>query len=226
MNYKNIYEALIARAQSSRILSYTETHHIMPKCLGGSDDKTNLVDLTPEEHYLAHLLLVKIYPRESKIIFAANMMCLNSETHQRNTNKRYSWLKKLFISECRKRTGEANGATGTMWITNQVENKKIKSTENIPDGWSKGRKVKDDIQKECCACHATFSIQAKYKKRKTCSEICHKQYLTEVHTKTNHASKKVIIDGVEYISISEAARQLGVVEGTIRLRLKKINKSN
>jgi len=29
--------------------------------MGGSDDKSNLVDLTPEEHFLAHQLLLKIH---------------------------------------------------------------------------------------------------------------------------------------------------------------------
>lgn len=39
---------------------YFETHHIVPKSLGGTDDKNNLVNLTAREHYIAHLLLVKI----------------------------------------------------------------------------------------------------------------------------------------------------------------------
>lgn len=36
---------------------YTEVHHIIPKCLGGSDEYDNLVRLTSEEHYLAHWYL-------------------------------------------------------------------------------------------------------------------------------------------------------------------------
>ena len=38
-----------------------EKHHIRPKSEGGSDDETNLVNLTAREHYVAHLLLAKIY---------------------------------------------------------------------------------------------------------------------------------------------------------------------
>jgi len=39
-----------------------------------------------------------------------------------------------------KQSGNANSQFGTMWITNGVENKKIKKDSNIPDGWYKGRK--------------------------------------------------------------------------------------
>ena len=40
---------------------YKEAHHIVPKCLGGSNEHDNLVDLTAREHYIAHILLAKIY---------------------------------------------------------------------------------------------------------------------------------------------------------------------
>ena len=41
--------------------TYTECHHIVPQSEGGSDDTDNLVNLTAREHYIAHLLLAKIY---------------------------------------------------------------------------------------------------------------------------------------------------------------------
>ena len=37
--------------------------------------------------------------------------------------------------------GEKNSQFGTMWITNNLENKKIKKTDIIPDGYHKGRKM-------------------------------------------------------------------------------------
>jgi len=36
--------------------------------------------------------------------------------------------------------GNKNSQFGTMWITNGIENKKIKNDSNIPEGWYKGRK--------------------------------------------------------------------------------------
>ena len=38
-------------------------HHIIPKHVGGTDDQSNLVELTVEEHANAHLLLWKKYGR-------------------------------------------------------------------------------------------------------------------------------------------------------------------
>ena len=40
---------------------YHERHHITPKCMGGTNDNENLIDLFAREHYIAHLLLAKIY---------------------------------------------------------------------------------------------------------------------------------------------------------------------
>lgn len=91
MNYSKIYQDLIKRGQGRILSAFTEKHHIIPRCLGGLDNVENLVNLTPEEHYLAHLLLVKIY-NTRELIFAANMMCRGHKG--RNNNKRYGWLKR------------------------------------------------------------------------------------------------------------------------------------
>lgn len=57
--YSKHYIALIESRKSRSITGYTEKHHIVPKSLGGTNDKDNLVRLTAREHYIAHLLLVK-----------------------------------------------------------------------------------------------------------------------------------------------------------------------
>lgn len=98
MNYKKHYDSLILRAQNRILDSYTETHHIIPRCLDGTDDKENLVELTPEEHYVAHQLLVKIYPKIPKLVFALVIMTGKNKTIRRN--KLYGWLKRK-ISEAR-----------------------------------------------------------------------------------------------------------------------------
>lgn len=72
MNYEIIYNRIISNAlirglDKKSLEFYTESHHIKPKCLGGSDDKTNLVLLTAREHFIVHMLLVKIYPDEVKL---------------------------------------------------------------------------------------------------------------------------------------------------------------
>jgi hypothetical protein len=48
---------------------------------------------------------------------------------------------KLKIGEAnsQKQKGEGNSQFGTCWITNGTENKKIKKTEKLPNGWKFGR---------------------------------------------------------------------------------------
>lgn len=99
MNYSRHYNTLIDRARTRTILPgiYFEKHHIIPKCLGGNNEPDNIVNLFPEEHYIAHLLLVKIHPTEKKLVYAARLMCRDSKNTKRN-NKEYAWLKERFIN--------------------------------------------------------------------------------------------------------------------------------
>ena len=66
MNYQRIYNEMIQNAKQRNITGYTETHHILPKSMGGSDDENNLVRLTAREHYIAHWLLTKFVPEENR----------------------------------------------------------------------------------------------------------------------------------------------------------------
>ncbi len=96
MNYQKHYNLLIERAKIRSILpsEYKEKHHVIPRCMNGTDESSNLVPLFPEEHFLAHLLLVKIYPSNQKLIYAANMM-----SNRIHSNKEYAWLKQKFSSQ-------------------------------------------------------------------------------------------------------------------------------
>jgi len=95
MNYQKIYDTLVRRGQNRILEGYSEKHHIVPRCLGGTDEATNLVSLTPEEHYLCHLLLVKIYPNNIRLVKAAMFMVSANKDQQRN-NKAYGWLKRQY----------------------------------------------------------------------------------------------------------------------------------
>ena len=57
----------------------------------------NIAILTPEEHYLAHLLLCKIYPNNKKLLFAAVFMTTGSQSKVRN-NKLYGWLRRQYAT--------------------------------------------------------------------------------------------------------------------------------
>ena len=79
MDYFKIYSALCNKGTQSRNLEYSEVHHIIPRCLGGTDDITNLVRLTYREHYIAHWLLTKIHKTEPKIYYA--FLCMIRDPH-------------------------------------------------------------------------------------------------------------------------------------------------
>jgi hypothetical protein len=94
MNYQQHYTNLILKSQGR---TEGERHHIIPKCMGGTNTKSNIARLTPEEHYVAHQLLVKIYPGETKLVYAAHMM-----GGTRPGNKVYGWLRRQFTENISK----------------------------------------------------------------------------------------------------------------------------
>lgn len=57
-------------------------------------------------------------------------------------NKKHSMETKNKISDImkEKQSGDLNSQFGTIWITNGLENKKIKKESEIPEGWNRGRK--------------------------------------------------------------------------------------
>jgi hypothetical protein len=98
MDYQKIYNTLVRRGQSRILEGYSEKHHIVPRCIGGTDEVTNLVSLTPEEHYLCHLLLVKIHPNNIRLVRSAMFMVSANKDQQRN-NKVYGWLKRQYSDD-------------------------------------------------------------------------------------------------------------------------------
>lgn len=74
--YYKTYNSLIDKCLKSTYSSdvYTEKHHILPKCMGGTDNQSNLVIMSAREHIIAHLLLMNAFPEISGLTFAANCM--------------------------------------------------------------------------------------------------------------------------------------------------------
>lgn len=80
MDYEKIYNRFIEYFKSTKPIDrlikrnpndfrvksdylYCETHHILPKALGGKDDEENLVVLLPEEHVFIHHLRYKVFDK-------------------------------------------------------------------------------------------------------------------------------------------------------------------
>lgn len=105
MDYNKHYGLLIYRAKCRELEGYVEKHHIHPRCLGGSNDHTNIAVLTAEEHYLAHLLLVKMYPDNVSLAQAAHAMGIKDPKKQYNNRSKieiYGWVRRR-ASEAKKK---------------------------------------------------------------------------------------------------------------------------
>jgi len=99
MDYQKIYDQIINRAKNRKLEGYKERHHIIPKCMNGSNDKSNLVNLTAREHFICHWLLIRIYPFNQKLAHSFWMMCTKkSKRHQYYTisSRVYSEAKEMF----------------------------------------------------------------------------------------------------------------------------------
>ena len=74
MNYSRIYNTIVDRAVSQKrtkgVCTYYERHHIIPRCLGGTNCSSNLVLLTAKEHRIAHACLHLLNPTHPGLALA------------------------------------------------------------------------------------------------------------------------------------------------------------
>lgn len=103
LNYFALYQKIIDAAKSSPCPTKGEWHHIVPRSMGGNNSPENLIKLTYKAHFIAHRILVKIFPENRSMIHAANMM---ASIH--NSSKSYSFLRHK-ISEIMKNNRRGAG---------------------------------------------------------------------------------------------------------------------
>jgi hypothetical protein len=141
MNYKNIYNQIINNAKlKNRVKNgseYYEEHHIIPKCIGGGNETENLVLLTFREHFVCHLLLVKIHHQNYKLVFALNALCQN----ERMTSRMYEKVRILYIKMLKNNSEWKNKIASTMckkiWMKKESDNKCIRVFENEVEDFKK-----------------------------------------------------------------------------------------
>lgn len=108
MNYLNSYTSIIENAKTVNRkrtkFEYFENHHIVPKCVGGTDETSNLVLLTAKEHFVCHHLLTKIY-NDPKLKFAFWAMCnqMSGRREYKINSATYNQAKENFAIENSKR---------------------------------------------------------------------------------------------------------------------------
>jgi hypothetical protein len=227
MEYLKIYNRIVERATNRDVLGYVEKHHIIPKCLGGDNKKSNIILLTAKEHYICHKLLCEIYPNESKLKYAFWRMCnvANNKYQERNykvSAKVYSRIKGEISLITSKRT--KNYSVEMRKLIGEKVSKKLKGRPSGKKGISKPE-------------HSEWMKENNPFRGKTHSEE-HIQKLREVNSepksekhknnisKNSPNNKQCVIEGIAYRSVAEAARQLGISENTVRGRVKNKNFKN
>lgn len=109
MDYRKHYNLLIeSRRLIPRIKQKDkpgeyESHHIVPRSLGGNDTKSNKILLTPREHYIAHWLLYKMCSGTDKVkmAYAWFKMCSNNPSQKRVfSSRQYHNAKESMRNTC------------------------------------------------------------------------------------------------------------------------------
>ena len=138
--YTVLYYKIIASAQER---NYTktlndgyQTHHIIPRCFGGTNDTTNLVVLTYKEHRVCHRLLINMTANDAKykMMYAYKLFNKHYDTSRAPTPQIYctpdSYIK---MSATRKRQGTYKTGKDNIFSTPEiVEQVRQRMIDNNP----------------------------------------------------------------------------------------------
>ena len=100
--YTKWYYSIIKSAKANPFDGYTEKHHIIPKCLGGTDEVDNLVVLSARQHFICHWLLTKMVEGKAryKMVYALNFMMVienNLQERYKVPPRTYAKLKENWV---------------------------------------------------------------------------------------------------------------------------------
>lgn len=221
MNFTRIYNQLIEKSKNRTISGYSEKHHIVPKSMGGTNHKSNIVRLTAREHFIAHLLLWKIYKNPS---MASAAWMLSYVNHQKINSRTFELLRIDHAANVRKTHTAKIVSAETR--AKQSENRKGKPT--IPKGYKfnlseeeRAKRSKSRKGKLVGEQNPMFREDVRLKHRLAISTEEYKKNHIEKrlgHKPTNF--RRVSVKGVEYNSMVEASRSLGVTYNWIVRRVK------
>ena len=124
--YTKWYQTITQNGKQERLPGY-ERHHILPRSLGGTDDKQNITFITAREHFVCHWLLIKIYPvgeAHWKMLNALRMMRAENPNQKRYntkiTSRVYAKLKEEYaLLQSEKVSGENNPMYGDKFFRSE-----------------------------------------------------------------------------------------------------------
>ena len=158
--YTRWYYNIIDHRKKNIFEGYTENHHIIPSCMGGSNKKDNLIRLTAREHFICHLLLVKMTTgrEKNKLWYALNHMLISSDNQQRYmpSSRTYSYIKE----ELSKVMSENNRER---WKTTDIRDR-MKLGQEI---YWQDPKNRDRVSKQFTSMNEKFWNDPEYRATKT-----------------------------------------------------------
>lgn len=178
MDKKRIYDSIINRAKlrgkdKKSLGYYVESHHIIPKCVGGEDIEENLVLLTPKEHYLCHLLLIDIYPSSKGLNLAIKFMFDSGKYSKSMGVKKFSEIREKSIEYLKEiNTGENNPMYGKKItekhkriLSEANKGPKSKETKERMSKSQLGKKASKETREKLSKAHKGLKIHSEeYKK--------------------------------------------------------------
>lgn len=189
--YTKWYNELInSRIQfhSTRINDYYEKHHIIPKSMGGSNQKSNIIKLTAREHFICHLLLSKMTDYNGMAIALMRMI----GGANKHSNRYLPRASKIYEYAKRKASESKRGSNNPMY------GRSIKKSDETKLKMSLSQKNSEALKQ------SRQSVEYKQKISDYWSEeIC----LISIHDNT-------IIE--TYKNCTEAAEHLGCSRGNIK----------
>lgn len=156
MDYKKIYNSLMSKRQQIPYKEgYHEKHHIIPRSIGGTNESDNIVCLTAREHFIAHLLLSKMFIEGSinwiKMQKALLLMFSESIDQIRYTPSRWyaHCRERIAMANSFNQSGKGNSQYGKCWIYHNIlkQSKSIHRedlAQYLCEGWQVGRIIKWD----------------------------------------------------------------------------------
>jgi len=139
--YFNYINSILSTRGRFNVDGYKERHHIIPRCIGGTNDETNLIDLTASEHFIAHKLLCEDNPSHRGLAKAWLMMCtMQSDTQERIsiTAEEYAEIKehlaKTKVTDITKRKISEANKGNIAWNkgrTKETDDRVMKGAQNL-----------------------------------------------------------------------------------------------
>lgn len=125
--YTALYYKIIASAQERNYTKVLhdgyQTHHIIPRCFGGTNDPTNLVVLTYKEHRVCHRLLINMTANDAKykMMYAYKLFNKQYDTSGAPTPQIYSTPESYIkMVKTRKRQGTYKTGKDNIFSTPEI----------------------------------------------------------------------------------------------------------